>query len=215
MKCHLFRLLIQRYHDGELDPAERSEYENHRRHCVACRALDSRFGIVVDALDNAPSFEPSADFNRRVLSRVDIASFRVSLLRAALRAIGRAWNGVPIPLRNGGIIVAMCAAFIAVYKPLLDYMITTIRHGAESLWSGALLVQELGGRIAALVRSVSTARSYEVAGQTLLRAFHHIISELNPVQVVVAIASLVLVAVVIRSVLGAARRKGETNVCIL
>jgi anti-sigma factor RsiW len=215
MKCHLFRLLIQRYYDGELDPAERSEYESHRRRCSACRALDSRFAVLVDALDHAPSFEPSADFNRRVLSRIDVASFRVNPARAAFRAIGRALSAVPIPLRNAGIVTAICAGFIAVYKPLLDYMITTIGHGAEALWSGMLFVQELGGRIAALVRGVSAAQSYEVAGQTLFRAFHHILSELNPVQAVVAIASLVFVAVVIRRMLGAARRKGETDVCIL
>jgi len=215
MECHLFRMLIQRYYDGELDPAERSEYENHRRGCGECRVLDGRFALVVGALDDAPRFEPSADFNRRVLSHVDVAAYRVSPARAALRAIGRGWNGMPIPLRNSAVIAAVCAVFIAVYKPLLDYMIMTIRQGAEALWSGTLLVRELGGRIALLWRSIGTVRNYEVVGQTLLRAFHHIVSGLNPVQVALAIASLVLVAVVLHRMLGAARRKGETDVCIL
>jgi hypothetical protein len=215
MKCHLFRLLIQQYYDGELDPAECAEYENHRRQCAACRARDSRFALCVQALDDVPRLEPSADFNRRVLSQVDVASYRVSPAAAALRAIGRTWNGMPVALRNSGIIAAICAVFIAVYKPLLDYMIVTIRQGAEALWSATLLVRELGGRIAPLLRSNGAARSYEVVGQTLLRAFHHMVSGVNPVQVIVAISSLVLIAVVLRRTLEAARRKGENNVCIL
>lgn len=215
MKCHLFRLLIQQYHDGELDPAERAEYENHRRQCAACRAMDGRFALLVRALDDVPCLEPSADFNRRVLSHVDVASYRLSPAAAALRAIGGAWNGMPIALRNGGIVVAICAAFIAVYKPLLDYMIVTIGQGAATLWSATMLIRELGGRIAPLLRSIGAARSYEVVGQTLLRAFHHMVSGVTPVQTIVAIASLVLVAVVLRRTLEAARRKGETNVCIL
>jgi len=214
MECHLFRLLIQRYYDGELDPAQRSEYENHRRGCGECRAQDGRFAFLVGALDNVPRFEPSADFNRRVLSHVDVAAYRVSVPRAALRAIGRGWNGMSIPLRNSAVVVAVCAVFIAVYKPLLDYVIMTARQGAEALWSGTLLVQELGDKIALIWRSIGTVQSYEIVGQTLLRAFHHIVSGLNPVQVAVAIAAVVFVAVALHRVFGVAQRKGESDVCI-
>jgi hypothetical protein len=215
MECHLFRLLIQRYYDGELNPAERAEYENHRRGCEACRALDGRFAIIVAALDDSPCFEPSGDFNRRVLSRVDMAAYRVSPARRALRAIGRGWNAMPAPLRNVASIAAVCAVLIAVYQPLLDYMIVTIRQGAEALWSGMLFARELGGRIEMIWSGMSTVRNYEVVGQTLLRAFHRLASGLNPVQLASAIASLLLVAFVLYRLLGAARRKGETNVCIL
>jgi len=214
MECHLFRLLIQRYYDAELDPAQRSEYENHRRGCGECRALDGRFAFLVGVLDNVPRFEPSADFNRRVLSHVDVAAYRVSVPRAALRAIGRGWNGMSIPLRNSAVVVAVCAVFIAVYKPLLDYMIMTARQGAEALWSGTLLVRELGDKIALIWRSIGTVQNYEIVGQTLLRAFHHIVSGLNPVQVAVAIAAVVFVAVALHRVFGAAQRKGESDVCI-
>jgi len=215
MECHLFRLLIQRYFDGELDPAERAEYENHRRRCEACRALDSRYALLAAALDRVPLMEPSALFNKRVLSRVDVAAYRVGPARTAVRAIGSGWNAVPAPLRNGIVIAAACALFIAVCTPLLDYMILTIRQGAEVLWSGMIFMRGLGPRIEVMSRSIGTVRNYEVAGQMLLRAFHRLAAGLNPVEAVLVIASLILVAVVLHRMLGAARRKGETNVCIM
>ena len=215
MECHLFRLLIQRYRDGELDAAERAEYENHARRCEACRALDSRYALLVAALDDVPLMEPSAGFNRSVLSRVDVAAYRVGPARAAVRAIGNGWNAVPAPLRNGVFIAAVCALFIAVCTPLLDYMILTIRQGAEVLWSGMIFMRGLGPRIELMWRSIGTVRNYEVALQMLLRAFHRLAAGLNPVEGVLVIASLILVAIVLYRMLGAARRKGETNVCIM
>ena len=215
MKCHLFRLLIQRYYDGELDPAERAEYENHRRGCEACRALDNRYALLVAALDGVPLMEPSAVFNRSVLSRVDVAAYRVGPARTAVRALGSGWNAAPAPLRNGIVIAAVCALVIAVCTPLLDYMILTIRQGAEVLWSGMIFMRGLGPRIEVMWRSMGALRNYEVAGQMLLRAFHRLAGGANPVEAVVVIASLALVAVVLHRMLGAARRKGETNVCIM
>jgi hypothetical protein len=215
MECDLYRLLIQRYHDGELEPAERAEYENHRRRCEACRALDERFAFVAVALDTLPRFEPSSDFDARVLSRVDIAAYRVSPARRAVRAAGRAWNAVPIPARNGSIIAAVALFFIAVYKPLFDYMLVTIRHGAEALWTGAIFAKALFERIETIWRSAGAVRNYEIVGQTLLRALHRYAAGMNAAQIAAAIVSLVVIAVVLHRMLGAARRKGETHVGIL
>jgi hypothetical protein len=215
MECHLFRLLIQRFYDGELEPAERAEYENHRRRCEACRALDERFAFVAGALDGLPLFEPSPDFDRKVLARVDIGAYRVSPARKAVRAIGRGWNAMPIPVRNASIVAALGLFFIAVYKPLLDSMIATIRQGAEAFWTGTILVRELLDKIEAIWKSAGTVRNYEVVGQTLLRAFHRYAAGMNTIQIAAAIVSLLLVAVVLRRMIGAARGKGETNVGIL
>lgn len=215
MECHLFRLLIQRYHDGELEPAERAEYENHRRRCEACRALDMRFSLVTGALDGLPRFEPSSDFDRRVLSQVDIGAYRVSPARRAVRAAGRGWNAVPVPVRNGSLVAALGLFFIAVYKPLLDYMIAVIRHGAETFWTGTIFARALLGKIETIWRGAGAVRNYEIVGQTLFRAFHRYAAGLNAVQIAAAILSLILVAVVLRRMLGAARGKGETHVGIL
>jgi hypothetical protein len=215
VECHLFRLLIERYHDGELAPAERAEYENHRRQCEECRESDARFGMLIAALDQAPLFEPSADFDRGVLSRINPAAYRVSPARRAARAIERGWNAAPVLARNTIAIAALCAVIITVYQPLLDYMIVTIRHGAEALWSGMLFSRELAERVIMIWKGAGAVRNYEIVGQTLLRALHRFASGLNPVQGGLAIASVLLAAVVLYRLLGAARRKGETNVGIL
>jgi hypothetical protein len=215
MECHLFKLLIQRYHDGELEPAERAEYENHRRRCASCRALDERFAIVAGALDGMDLFEPSPGFDARVLSRVDTKAYRVSPVRKAVRATGRAWNAVPIPVRNAALVAALGIFFIAVYKPLLDYMIATIRHGAEAFLTGTVFVGELIDRVGSIWKGSGATRNYEIVGQTLLRAFHRYVTGASAAQIAAAIVSLILVAVVLHRMLGAARRKGETHVGIL
>jgi len=215
MECHLFRLLIQRYYDGELEPAERAEYENHRRRCEACRSADARFALVTGALDTLTLFEPSPDFDAKVLSQVDIGAYRVGPARRAVRAVGRGWNAVPIPVRNGSLIAALGLFFIAVYKPLLDYMIMTIRQGAEMFWTGMIFVRALIGKMEAIWQGAGATRNYEIVGQTLLRAFHRYAAGMNAAQIAAGIVSLILVAVVLHRMLGAARRKGETHVGIL
>ena len=215
MECGLFHLLIERYHDGELDQAERATYENHRRQCEACRALDGRFASLVTALDGAPLFEPSAGFNARVMSQVDVAAYSVSPVRILFNAIGRRWNAMPVPVRNGAVIAFVCAVFIAVYKPLLDYMISTIGQGAVALWSGMVIMKDLVNKVEVVWKGIGTVRNYEVVGQTLLRTFRHAAAGLNPVQIAAVFAALILVGIVLYRVLAAARRKGETNVSIL
>ncbi len=215
MECHLFRLLIQRYNDGELEPAERAEYENHRRRCDACRSLDGRFALIAGALDGLAFFEPSPEFDRKVLSQVDIGAYRVGPARRAVRAAGRGWNAVPVPVRNGSLVAALGFFFIAVYKPLLDYMIATIRQGAEAFWTGTVLVRALLDRMEAIWKGAEAVRNYEIVAQTLLRAFHRYATGLNTAQIAAAIVSLILIAVALYRMLGATRGKGETNVGIL
>jgi anti-sigma factor RsiW len=215
MDCHLFRLLMQRYHDGELEPAERAAFEHHRSGCGECRALDARFALLVGALDAAPRFEPSAGFDARVLACVDIAAYRVSPVRRAFRAAERRWSAAPVALRNAAVIAALCALFIAVYKPLLDSMIATIRQGTEALWSGIVIFQQIGHRVETIWRSAGTVRNYEIVGQMLLRAFRRFGAGAGATEIALAIASLVVVALVLYLMRAAARRKGETHVCIL
>lgn len=215
MECHLFQLLIQRYYDGELEPAERAEYENHRRRCEECRSLDGSFALIAGALDGLTLFEPSPGFDRKVLSQVDAGAYRVSPARRAVRAAGRGWNAMPVPARNGSLIAVLGFFFIAVYKPLLDYMIVTIRHGAEALWTGTIIVRALIEKMEVIWKGAGAVRNYEIVGQTLLRAFHRYAAGMNAHQIAAAVVSLILVAVVLHRMLGAARRKGETHVGIL
>jgi len=215
MDCRLFALLIERYYDGALDLAERSEYENHRRLCAACRALEERYALVDSALGRLPLFEPSPDFDRRVMARVDVAAYRVSPARRAFGALGAVWNAVPAAARNGIIIAAVCAVFIAVYKPLLDFMIDTIQQGAEGVWSGMVFMKVLLGKAEVVWKEVGAVRTYQIVGETLARTLHRVAAGFSPLQIAAAITSLILVAFVLLRTVGAARRKGETNVGIL
>jgi anti-sigma factor RsiW len=215
MECGHFDLLMQRYYDGELGPAERAEYENHRRQCVACRELDGSFALLVAALNDAPLFEPSPGFSARVLSQVNIAAYRTSPARKALVALGRLWGGMPVAVRNSAVIAFIGVVFIAVYKPLLDSMVSTIGRGAIALWSAIVIVQELVKKMGFVVRGTGTAQNYEVVGRTLVRAFRHAAAGMNLVQVTLVVTALIFVGIVIFRMVGSARRKGESNGSIL
>lgn len=214
MDCHLFRLVMQRYYDGELEPAERAEYENHRRGCEACRAEDAAFASVFSLLESVPRFEPRSDFDARVLARVDVAAYRVRLARRAANAIGRAWNAVPVPLRNAAVVVAAGAFFVTLYRPLLTYLVSVVGRGAGSAWTGVLFLGVLAEKTVVVWKGAGTLRNYEVVGQTLQRTFLRMLGGMHPHEIALVVVSIALVVVVIYR-MAAARRKGETHVGIV
>ncbi len=214
MDCHLFRLLMQRYYDGELEPPERAEYENHRRQCEECRVEDARFAGVFSLLESVPRFEPRSDFDARVLARIDVAAFRVRPARKAAIAIGRVWNALPVPLRNAAVVVAAGAFFVTLYRPLLAYLVSVVERGAGSAWSGVLVLRALVEKMVIVWKGAGTMRNYEVVGQTLQRTFLRMLGGMHPHEIALIIVSLaVVVAVIYR--MAAARRKGETHVGIV
>jgi len=215
MDCHLFRLLIQRYYDGDLDKVERAEYESHRRRCEVCRAEEASFAHVFSILSDVPRFEPSSDFNARVLARVDVAGYRVDPVRRAARGIGRGWNAVPVPLRNGAVIAAIFALFIAAYRPFLWYLVSVMEQGAESVSSGLLVLRALVEKIAIVWKGSDALRQYEIAGQTLLRSLQKLFGGMHPFEIALLLVSVVLVVLVLYRTVAAARRKGETHVGIM
>jgi hypothetical protein len=215
MECGLFRLLMQRYYDGELDEAERAEYENHRRRCDACRVMDNRFAHLIAALDETPLFEPAFDFNRRVLARVNVGAYRRSPVSGVFDAIGRCWGAIPVPVRNGAIIALVCAAIVAVYKPFLDYIVSTVEQGAIALWSGMAVMSGLLDKVGVVWNGMGTARNYEVVGRTLLRTFRRAVPGSSEILIVAVVAALVLIGIIVSRRLIAARNKGETHVSIL
>jgi hypothetical protein len=215
MDCRLYMLLIQRYHDGDLDAVARAEYERHRRVCAACRELDERYGLVAEALGAMPVYEPSPGFNRRVLSRVDIAAYRTGPARRFFIAVERSWNAFPIPVRRCAVVAAVSALVIGVYKPLFDYVVRTVGQGAGGLWEGMRFMHGLLGKAAIVWKASGAARDYEVVWQTLFRALPRPAAGLHPVQTIALAAVMVAAAVVLIRAFGSARRKGETNVCLL
>lgn len=215
MECGLFALLMQGYHDGELDAAARAEYEQHRRSCGACRRLDERYARVVASLSTMPLHEPSPGFDRAVLSRVDIGAYRVSPVRRFFRAIERRWNAAPIPLRNGALVGVVCAAVIAVYKPLFDYIVVTVGGGAGSLWAGMLMARDVLARAAGVWKASEAVRNYEVVGQMILRTLHRATVGVGPAEATAIAALIALVAILLYRTFGSTRSKGETHVGIV
>lgn len=59
------------YLDGELEPAEHEMMEAHLAECPACSEKLSRLIRLNDVLSGASSIEPSAEFSRGVMQRVD------------------------------------------------------------------------------------------------------------------------------------------------
>lgn len=59
------------YLDGELEPAEHQTVKAHLAECPACSEKLSRLLRLDDLLSGASSIEPSAEFSRGVMQRVD------------------------------------------------------------------------------------------------------------------------------------------------
>jgi anti-sigma factor RsiW len=180
--CHLFKMLIQRYYDGELDPVAVSDYERHRSGCGDCRALDAEFAALFGALEIIPRLEPSEGFNARVMSRVDVSRYRVSAARRFAALFGGAWNQMPASVRVG---TALVGSFLLLTREL------------PNMWNDLLDI-------------LGAVESYKVAGETLLNALQRSISALPVIYVLIPLAAFVLLLLLVR-ITRAIAKKGETH----
>jgi len=214
MDCHLFHMLIQRYHDGELDAVERAAYENHRRLCEACRLFDGRYAAVFGALDGIEKFEPSADFNSAVMARVDVSRYRVGAARKAAGAVGRGWFWIPFPVRAGVAVSAIFALFITAYGPFMEFFITLGERFVALVGSSLIAARELALRSETLLKSLSSATNYRLAGEVLLKTLQRWISGLPLSHIM--IAAVVVIGAMLLTVRAArtAWSKGETHVSL-
>lgn len=215
MECHLFRMLIQKYYDGELDAVERAEYENHRRLCEGCRAMDRRVAGVFEALGEIPLLEPSGDFNRAVLARVDISRYRVGAIRRAFRALGGAWALVPVPIRAGGAIAAVFMLFITAYRPLLFFLISMSEKASTYIGASLFILREMVKRSGTVIKYWSSSTNYRVAGETLLRTFQRVAAGVPLYHIGIAIVVLLIILLVTVRTARVAWRRGETHVGVL
>ncbi len=214
MECHLFRILLQRYHDGELDPAERAEYERHMARCTACRELDHQFTAVFEALDGIPLLAPADDFNARVMAQVDVSRYRARRRRRAFRAIENVWWWVPRPIRIAMPVCVAFALFAGVYKPVLEFLLVAGQRALAFAGSGLLVIKELAGRSESVIEFFSSAAHYRIAGEVLARTVHRIATEVPVAYVGLAAVALVFVFYVIVRATRIAWNKGDTNVGI-
>ncbi len=214
MDCRLFEILIQRYHDGELDPVAISEYEQHRRGCDACRALDAEYAALFGVLGEIPIFEPSERFDEAVMSRVDVSRYRVSAARRLTSLVGGAWNMMPASVRVGTALTAVFALFVTIYRPLLRLLIDMLGSAATLLGSLFLLTRELPGMGKDLIGGLGTIESYRIAGETVLNALQRAASAIPVTYILIPFVAVVLLLLLMR-ITRAIAKKGETHVGIL
>lgn len=214
MECHLFRILLQRYHDGELDAAERAEYERHATRCAACRELDRQFAAVFGALDGIPLMEPADDFNARVMGRVDVSRYRARRRRRAFRTIENVWWWVPKPVRIAIPVCVAFALFAVVYTPVLEFLLIAGQRALAFAGSSLLVIKELAERSESVLEFFSSAAHYRVAGEVLARTVHRIAAEIPVGYVGLVAGALVFVFYIIVRAARIAWKKGDTNVGI-
>jgi predicted anti-sigma-YlaC factor YlaD len=214
MDCHLFRIVLQRYHDGELDAADRAEYERHAALCAACRGLSRQFAAVFGALDGIPLLEPAADFNARVMARVDVSPYRARRRRRALRAFENVWWWVPKPVRIAIPVCAAFALFASVYTPVLEFLLLAGERALAFAGSSLFVIKELAGHSESVLEFFGSAAHYRIAGEVLARAVHSIAAEIPVVYVGLAAVAVVLIFYVIVRAARIAWKKGDTNVGI-
>jgi predicted anti-sigma-YlaC factor YlaD len=62
---------IYRYLDGELDQAERRDFERHVDACPKCRRAVEERRLLTEAAGSLPALELPADFSARVMARLE------------------------------------------------------------------------------------------------------------------------------------------------
>ena len=214
MECHLFKILIQRYYDGELEPVEIAEYEHHRHSCEACMELDTQYASVFAALEGIPRLEPSADFNSSVMARVDVARYRENPARKVIGVFGGTWGRLPAPIRITGTITAVFALFVSAYRPLLDMLLGALQAVALLFGSVIVLTRELPRLMGDLLGQLRSLKNYEVALKTIINAFQGIASELNITYILAAALAVAVLLILIRMA-RVASGKGETHASVI
>lgn len=215
MKCHIFKMLIQRYYDGELSPAEMAEYDNHIIKCEGCGELDRQYVAVFTALEGIEFLEPSPGFDRNVMAQVDISRYRVGVVRKAASALRSAWRGLPSPVRATGYIAAAFALFVAVYSPILSMIASGIRNLIGMVGSGIFLIQTFIKDPSLILNYMSFLEKYHVAWKILVKTVQRHVAGASMLYLIltVIIAGAMLYFVIRKARI--AWRKGETHVGII
>ena len=214
MDCNLFKLLIQKYYENELSPVERAEYESHRNSCENCRKLDREFALIFSALDDLTVYEPSADFNSKVLSRIDISRYRKGIASRLISAVNGYWYRLPAPARFITATGIILFAIIVSVNPVLEIFVTALSKGTIFVAWLANQFQSILDRLTPTVSAIFSIDVYEIAGRTILRAFKLTAESEMFKGVSLTILIVVLMVALFEIIKKQARRKGETNVCI-
>jgi hypothetical protein len=215
MNCRHFKMLIQKYHDGELGAAEGAEYENHLTSCSSCMELDMQFAAIFGALDDIPLAEPSPGFDSGVMARVDVARYRKNAASRAGAAVRGGWDRVPFPARVAAGIAAVFGLFVTVYTPMIGVIYAAAGKAAAMVGSGLYLARRVIEDPSAIGNYLETTTNYRLAGRILLETFEKQVSDIQLSHLAIAgLSAVVLVVLVVRAT-RVVWSKGETNVSII
>lgn len=215
MQCRHIAILAQRYHDGDLDAAERARYEKHLAECEACRDLDARYAAVFGALASLPLPDPPPGFDTRIMERVKVSRYRAGPARRFGAAMRAGWELLPRPLRVAAGLVAVFGLFTAVYTPLLGMLAEAAGKAVDFAGSGMFIMRRVIEDPSLAGRYLETATNYRLAGRILVQALTRQASGIGvPYAGLAALAALAVLVVVARAT-RARFSKGESHVGII
>jgi len=214
MNCRHCRMLVQRYHDGELGPAEKAEFESHLRTCGECRALSDRFAEVFSALGAMPLAEPPGSFDAAVMSRVDTARYRPSVASRLAAGARAGWDALPSPIRAAAAIAAVFGLFTAVYSPVIGLVADGARKVFALAGSGLFLARRIIEDPSLIDQYLHLPGKYGIALEIIADTFERQISSIPLSSLLAAGLSAAAALVLVLRAARTAGRKGETNVGI-
>jgi len=215
MDCDLFRLLIQKYYDGELDPAESARFEAHRRECAECGAAENEFLDVFETLQGMGHFQPSEQFDSRVMARVDTGRYRENILRKFVRDINWKWNAVPAWARVAGALAAAFVFFMYVFRPVYLEAVEVARKAVLFLLSAAVLLRRTGDLYERAINYLNSDPGFIVAARVLTGKIAQFLKELPAGYYAAGALIAVLIIYMMLKLTRTSWRKGESHVSVI
>jgi hypothetical protein len=117
---------IDRYIEGEMDPAAREDFERHLRSCPACRRAVDEWRLLAEAAAGLPPLELPSDFSRRVMARIG-AAHGVSVFGWLFLGAAALVSLVSVGV---GVLVLSGHSLTELVLGLEGFLVTTFKSGA-------------------------------------------------------------------------------------
>ena len=212
MDCHLFTLLIQKYHDGELERAVKAEFETHLAGCKKCQELESYYSEAFSALENMQVYQPSTAFNNRVMAKVNVRKYKRSFLAVILGRISGRVNLLPGYIRVTGAVAGVFALFMYIFRPVFLYILSA----GESLIGFTATLADVFKRsrtiIDIVVNYFKSDNGFVLAVMILFRKIKEIAAQIPMGYFITVFVLACLVVLLVARISRSTWRKGESHV---
>ncbi|MCD6380673.1 zf-HC2 domain-containing protein [bacterium] len=215
MDCHLFGLLIQKYHDGELERATEVEFETHLAECEKCRELESNYFEAFSALENMGFSQPLPGFNNRVMARVNVRKYRKSIFSLILGRISRRVNLLPGYIRVTGAVIGAFALFMYIFRPVFLYMLSAGDRLIAFTSTLAAIIKQSGAVFDIVVNYFKSDHEFVLAVMILFRKLKEIAGEIPIGYFATAFVLVCLIVLMIARISRSSWRKGESHVSFI